>query len=352
MVKLAKKSKVGLSPGSLIYVGERKVEQVSIEIINYNEAGYTIHTPEKIEDALLFVDKSMVAWLNLTGLHDTETIAKIGDYFQIHPLIVEDILNTDHRAKTEITDNSVFVVVKMIRFEGKKLELDIEQVSFILGPNYVLSFQEKEGDVFNPIRDRIKSGKGWIRKKGSDYLLFALLDIIVDHYFIVLEKLEEKIEKLEEKVFLYPRPEHLREIHKLKREMIVLRKSIWPLREMISGLIREEIEHISEPTIPFFRDVYDHTIHVIDTVEAFRDTVSGLQDGYLSAISNRTNEVMKTLTIIATIFIPLTFIAGIYGMNFQYMPELRWRWSYMGIWLVFVLIIVLMLGYFNKKKWL
>ncbi len=288
----------------------------------------------------------------MTGLHDTETIGKIGNNFNIHPLVLEDILNTEHRPKSELTDTSVFVVVKMISYDEIKLEVEMEQVSLILGPNFVISFQEREGDIFDSLRERIKNGKGRIRKKGSDYLLFALLDIIVDNYFVVLEKLGERIEALENSVFSNPKPEQLQDIHKIKREMIFLRKSIWPLREMISGLIRDEIDQIDESTVPFLQDLYDHTIQVIDTVEAFRDTASGLLDGYLSSISNKTNEVMKVLTIIATIFIPLTFMAGVYGMNFENMPELKLAWSYPVLWLLMIAVGLVMIVFFRRKKWL
>jgi magnesium transporter len=228
----------------------------------------------------------------------------------------------------------------------------MEQISLILGPNFVFSFQEKEGDVFDPIRERIRNGKGRIRKMGTDYLMYALLDSIVDNYFIILEKLGEKIELLEEKLVTRPTPDTLSTIHQLKREMIFLRKAVWPLREVISGLERNDSSMIKESTRIYLRDVYDHTIQTIDTIETFRDMVSGMLDIYLSSVSNRLNSVMKVLTIIATIFMPLTFLAGIYGMNFKYMPELEWRWSYPVIWLIMAGIGFFMLLYFRKKKWL
>jgi magnesium transporter len=244
----------------------------------------------------------------------------------------------------------VFVVLKMLSSDRNKITS--EQISIVLGPDFVVSFQEREGDVFNPIRERIRIGRGRIRKMGADYLAYALLDSVVDNYFIFLEKLGDKIEFLEEELVTNPTTETLQTIHDLKTEMVFLRKSVWPLREIISGLERGESALIQESTEIYLRDVYDHTIQVIDTVETFRDMVSGMLDIYLSSVSNRMNEVMKVLTIIATIFIPLTLIAGIYGMNFQYMPELGWRWGYPMVWLIMLVIGALMLVYFRRERWL
>jgi len=240
----------------------------------------------------------------------------------------------------------------MLYYDEEKHDITAEQVSIILGSNFVISFQEQEGDVFKFIRERIRNGKGRIRKVGSDYLAYALVDAIVDNYFIILEKLGEKIEEMEEELVTNPTPETLQTIHHLKREMIFLRKSVWPLREVISALERGEPTLIHESTGIYLRDLYDHTIQVIDSIETFRDMVSGMLDIYLSSISNRMNEVMKVLTIIATIFIPLTFIAGIYGMNFQYMPELGWHWGYPAVWFVICAIFIVMLVYFKRKRWM
>jgi len=240
----------------------------------------------------------------------------------------------------------------MLYYDEKTTEINSEQVSIILGQNYVISFQEKEGDVFNPIRERIRTGKGRIRKMGADYLAYGLIDAIVDGYFLILEKLGENIEDVEETMMSNPTPETLHSIHRLKRKMISIRKSVWPLREAVSTLERSDSSLIQDPTRIYLKDVYDHTIQVIDTVETFRDMLSGILDIYLSSISNKMNEIMKVLTIIATIFIPLTFIAGVYGMNFENMPELKWRWGYPAIWFVMLFIGILMLVYFRKKKWL
>jgi magnesium transporter len=240
----------------------------------------------------------------------------------------------------------------MLYYDDITNEINSEQVSIIFGQNFVISFQEKEGDVFNPIREMIRTGKGRIRKMGADYLAYSLIDAIVDSYFIILEKLGENIEDIEDTMIANPTPETLQAIHRLKRKMILLRKSVWPLREVVSAIERSDSSLIQKPTRIYLKDVYDHTIQVIDTVETFRDVLSGMLDVYLSSISNKMNEIMKVLTIIATIFIPLTFIAGVYGMNFEYMPELKWQWGYPVIWFVMLIIGISMLAYFRKKKWL
>jgi magnesium transporter len=279
-------------------------------------------------------------------------LEKLGAAFELHPLVLEDILNTEHRPKCEDCDDYFFIVLKMLSLDDGTEEIRAEQVSIILGPAYVLSFQEREGDVFDGVRQRIHNGKGRLRALGPDYLAYALIDSVVDSYFAILEKIGDRIEALEEELIVDPDPTTLQKIHRFKRQMILLRKSVWPLREIVGELQREESPLIRASTGIFLRDVYDHTIHVVDTVETFRDIISGMLDLYLSSISNRMNEVMKVLTIMATIFIPLTFIAGIYGMNFEFMPELKWRWGYAGVWFVMVGVFAALLLYFKKRKWL
>ncbi|MFC1780740.1 magnesium/cobalt transporter CorA [Planctomycetota bacterium] len=350
--------KAGLPPGTLVHVGERKLESVRITVIDYDENNCQEKVVDKIEDCLEYKATPTVTWINIDGLHDVEIIEKIGKQYDFHPLVLEDILHTGQRPKFEDMENYIFIVLMMLRFDAQSQSVVSEQVSLMLGQNYVISFQENIGDVFEQIRDRIRNGKGRIRKMSADYLMYALLDAIVDGYFGILEKIGEKIESMEEELVSNPTDKMLRQIHSLKREMIFLRKSVWPLRELISGIQRTESDLIKESTDAYLRDVYDHTIQVIDTVESFRDMVTGMLDIYLSSISNRMNEVMKVLTIIATIFIPLTFIAGIYGMNFNpevspwNMPELNWRWGYPAVWLVMLLVTGVMLYYFKKKKWL
>jgi len=354
MPRLVKKrsKKVGLPPGTLVHIGEKKSERTTITILDYDERHLQEQEIKTVDECLPFKDKPTVTWINVDGLHQVEILERLGDCFGLHPLVVEDILNTDQRPKMEDFGDYIFIVLKMLYYNDKTNEIVIEQISLILGPHFVISFQERETEVFNPIRERIRSEKGRIRKMGADYLAYALLDITVDNYFTILEKLGEKIEDLEEELVADPTPETLQAIHDLKREMIFLRKSVWPLREVVSGLERGESSLIQESTRIYLRDVYEHTIQVIDAVETFRDMLSGMLDIYLSSISNRMNEVMKVLTIIATIFIPLTLIAGIYGMNFEYMPELEWRWAYPMLWLVMFAIGVLMLIYFRRKRWL
>jgi magnesium transporter len=320
--------------------------------MDYDEAHFQEKEIKTIEECLLFKDKPTVTWINIDGLHQVEILEKLGECYGLHPLVMEDILNTDQRPKAEDYGEYLYIVLKDLDYDDKSSQIEPEQISLILGANFVFSFQEREGDTFGTIRERIRNSKGRIRKMGADYLAYSLLDSIVDNYFIILEKLGEKIEFLEEKLVTQATPETLQIIHHLKREMIFLRKAVWPLREVINGLERGESSLIKESTRIYLRDVYDHTIQTIDTIETYRDMVSGMLDIYLSSVSNRLNSVMKVLTIIATIFMPLTFLAGIYGMNFKYMPELEWRWSYPFIWLVMVGIGVFMLLYFRKKRWL
>ena len=343
---------VGLVPGTLVHVGEEKTEKTKITIMDYDEGQFREQEAKMVEESFRFKDTATVTWINIDGLGEIEVIAKIGKHFNLHPLILEDIVNTGQRLKVEDFENHIFVVLKMLTFDEKESDIKAEQFSLILGSNFVISFQEKAGDVFNPIRERIRNAKGRIRKMGADYLAYSLLDAVVDNYFLILEKLGEKIEGSEEAVVKNPTPQTLRDIHALKRDTIFLRKSVWPLREVVNNLARTESSLIKQSTNIYLRDVYDHTIQIIDTIETFRDLVSGMLDIYLSSISNRMNEVMKVLTVFAVIFIPLTFIAGIYGMNFKYMPELEWRGGYFIALGIMASVGLSMLIYFKRKKWL
>jgi magnesium transporter len=342
----------GLPPGTLVHIGERKLEAVRITVIDYDEREFQEKQVATVEECFSFKQTPTVSWINIDGIHDVGIIEKLGGHFGLHPLILEDILNTGQRPKCEDYEDYIYIVIKMLSYDDKSGTIKAEQVSVVLGSNFVVSFQESVGDVFEQIRDRIRNDKGRVRKMGADYLAYALLDAVVDGYFIILEKLGEKIEQMEEQLVAEPTNETVRQIHSVKRELVSLRRSVWPLRELINELAKTESPLIKESTRLYLRDVYDHTIQVIDTVETFRDMVSGMLDIYLSSLSNRMNAVMKVLTIIATIFIPLTFIAGIYGMNFKYMPELEWRWGYAGVLLVMAAVAVIMLIYFKKKKWL
>jgi magnesium transporter len=354
MRKFIKRStkKAGSAPGTLVFVGEKKAETVTFTIIDYDADNLQEKEVASIDECLAYRDKKSVTWINISGLHDVEIIEKLGEKFNLHPLLMEDIVNTEQRPKLEDYDDYLFVILKMLYSEGENHLIQHEQISLIVTPSVVISLQEKEGDVFDPVRQRIRKGKGRIRKSGTDYLAYVLIDTVVDHYFKVFEEIGIKIEELQEEVLANPSTEILQSIQNLKREMIFIRKSIWPLREIISGLLRSESALIKEDILPYLRDVYDHTIQVIDTTETFRDMLSGMLDIYLSSLSNKMNEVMKVLTIMATIFIPLTFIAGIYGMNFEFMPELKWHWSYPALWVILITIFVLMVFWFKRKKWL
>jgi magnesium transporter len=352
--RLIKKSSdvAGLPPGTLVHVGEQRTEKTKITIIDYDEDQFQETQCKTIEECFDYKDKPTVTWINIDGIHQVDIIEKVGKHFDFHPLLLEDIANTEQRPKAEDFDDYVFIVLKMLYYDAKEGEIIAEQVSMVLGSNYVLSFQEREGDAFNRVRERIRNSKGRIRRKGPDYLAYALLDAVIDSYFGILEKFGVYIEGMEEELITEPEPKTLQKIHALKREMISLRKSIWPIREVVSGLERGGSGLIKEDTHIYLRDAYDHTIQVIDTIETYRDMLSGLLDLYMSSMSNRMNEVMKVLTIIATIFIPLTFIAGLYGMNFHNMPELGWGMGYPLTLVVMISIVIVMLFYFRSKKWL
>ena len=354
MPRLIKKSAKtrGLPPGAIVHIGEKKTEKVKISVIDYSIGKFDEKEVKNVEECFPYVKKPAVTWINVDGLHEVEVIEKLGKCFDIHPLVLEDIVNTDQRPKMEDFEKYIFFVLKMLYVNDKTQMIHSEQVSLILRKNFVISFQESIGDVFDVIRERIRKGKGRIRKMGSDYLAYSLIDAIVDNYFIILEGIGEKVENIEHDVVSNPKPEILQQIYNLKREMIYLRKSVWPLREVINSLEREESKLIKDSTHIYLRDLYDHTIQTIDTIETFRDMLSGMLDIYMSSVSNKMNEIMKVLTIFAAIFIPLTFIAGIYGMNFQYMPELSIPWAYPAIWVIIILVSVSLLAYFKHKKWL
>jgi magnesium transporter len=351
MKKISKKT--GLPPGTLVHIGEKKSEKVRITIFEYSEELFQQREIEYIDEYLPPQDAAVTTWVNIDGLHRLDIIEKTGKLFNLHPLTLEDIVNTGQFPKIEDYEDYLFIVLKMLYFNETSNEIEVEQVSMCVGSNFVVSFQEEiKRDVFDSVRARIKNGKGRMRKMGADYLTYILIDAVIDSYFLILEKLGEKIEDLEEKVVNEPKEQVLHEIHRFKREMIFLRKSVWPLREVVSSLERGGSKLIHESMHIYLRDVYDHTIRIIETIETFRDILSGLLDIYLSSISNRINAVMKVLTIIATIFMPLTFMAGVYGMNFKYMPELEWRLGYPLIMLVMAFIGISMLLYFRRKKWL
>ena len=344
--------KTGMAPGSLVYVGDRS-GKIDMECLEYDRENFIEHRVTVDQIVATRRNGGAMAWINVEGIHDPSNLEKIGTAYGLHALTMEDILNTDQRPKLEDYITHLFLEMKMLRYDTARGEVIIEQVSLILGDTYVLSFQEGiEGDVFDPVRDRLRNPNARIRSLGPDYLCYSLIDSVVDNYFVILETLGEQIEDLEMQLLEQPSIETLQSIHRLKRELIFLRKSVWPLREVVGALQRQESPLIASSTGPFLRDVYDHTIQVIDTVETYRDILSGMIDIYMSSISNRMNEVMKVLTIIATVFIPLTFIAGVYGMNFEFMPELKWRFGYLYVWVVMVVVGLGFLVFFKRKKWM
>ncbi len=351
--RVAKTSKMaGLAPGTLIHIGEQKIERSKIRILDYDETRVEEKEIRTVEEAFPFKGKPTVTWISIDGIHDKEIIEKIGDHFNIHLLLLEDIMNTNQRPKMEDFGEYLFIVLKTLSHDEEGDRISAEQVSLIVNRDVVISFQERESPIFEPLRERIRNGKGRVRRMGTDYLAYSIIDAIVDEYFVIIENIGEDIERFEDNLVLDPGPRTLKGIQSLRTEMLILRKAIWPMREVVLGLERLESALIQESTDIFFRDVYEHTVQIMDTVETYRDMLSGMLDIYLSSISNRLNEVMKVLTIIATIFIPLTFIAGVYGMNFDFMPELKWRYGYAFAWSVMLAVVGVMLYYFRKKKWI
>lgn len=351
--KIKRRSKkAGLPPGTLVHIGEKKTGSVKVTLIDYDPKNIIEREVKDLSECMRLKKSKNVSWINIDGLHDTEKIQKIGEGFGLHPLLLEDIVNTDQRPKMEDYEDYIFIVMKMLQYEEKLRTVRAEQVSLVLGKNYLISFQENQGDVFEGIRQRLRNKKGRMRSLGTDFLAYSIIDAVVDNYFMILERIGEEIEDLEEEVVKNPTPKTIQALHGLKREMVFLRRSVWPLREVISSLQRTGSKLMKKSTSLYLRDVYDHTIQVIDTIETDRDILSGMLDIYLSSISNRLNEIMKVLTIIGTIFIPLTFITGLYGMNFRYMPELEHPFGYPAVLVIMLLVFALMLAYFKRKRWM
>lgn len=348
-------AKAGLAPGTLVYIGARKTDHVRLTLIQYRDGVFKQQELKSIEEFLEMytsAEPGVLTWLDIGGLHDVQIIEQIGKAFQLHPLLLEDIVNTEQRPKREDYGSFIYVVVKMLCLDAPRTGILTEQVSLVTGERLLLSFQENGTDVWAPIRERLRTGKGRIAAAGTDYLLYSLLDAVVDNYFAVLEFMGEQLEQIEDRLLVAPSPETLQDLHALKREMLFVRKATWPLREALSGLGRGESPLIAESTRLYMRDVYDHTVQVIDTLEALRDTEAEMLDIYLSSMGNRMASVMKVLTIITTIFMPLSFIASVYGMNFRYMPGLDSRWGYPVVLAFMVGIGLLMVILFHKKRWL
>ncbi len=339
-------------PGSEKYIGVEREAPVRIHILHYNDTEITESELGSIAESVDYKKETGVTWLNISGVHDEKIIRDIGDIYNIHPLVMEDIANTTQRPKIEEHDDYLFVIIKMTYLKPDNSEMQIEQVSLLVGNDYVISLQEKEGDILDGLRERLRNNKGRIRKLGSDYLMYSIIDTVVDNYFTVLEHIGEQLEETEEQLLLSAEQETLNKIYHLKQELMFIHKSIWPMREVISSIQRIDSDLIDKNTMLYLRDVYDHTVQVAETLEIFREMSSGMLDLYLSTVSNKLNEVMKVLTIFAAIFIPLTFIAGVYGMNFRHMPELQWKYGYLLWWVVIIVLTLGMFIYFKRKKWL
>jgi len=350
-LNLISKKKIAASPGSVIHVGEQRSKTVEITVIQYGTVEYSEKVVDDPAEIRIPKKKGAFTWIEVSGLHDTDRIKKLGDQFGIDALVLEDIVNTTHRPKLEEFENYTVQILKALEYSTEAKRLLQEQVSFILGHRYLITFSEQRNALFEPVKNRIRKGRKNINARGTDYLMYALSDALVDQYYVSLEKIAEEIENTEEEILNRPEPQSLLAIQKLKKEIISLRKSIWPLREILNAILRSENRMFQEYNMAFYRDVYDHTIQIIETGESFRDLASGLQDLYMATVSNHMNQVMKVLTIIATIFIPLTFLAGIYGMNFEFMPELKWRAGYFIIWGIMFVTAVIMAIWFKRKKW-
>jgi magnesium transporter len=344
--------KPGQAPGNLHFTGEKRLENVIIHLYDYDVDQLGEYDLSKIDDSRPYLESPSKTWINICGLHDIDKLKEIWEYFGLHPLIQEDILNTNQRAKIEEYPDHMFFVLQMMSFIKDTGNLNIQQVSIVLSKNSVLAFQEDDHPIFEPVLHRLRSGAPRLRSHGTDYLSYALIDTIVDHYFEVMEKLGDEIEELENKILEDHSDTIPEQIHTLRRKLIYFRKSIWPLRDSLNTLMRDESHLIQEENKIYFRDVHDHLVQIIDGIENYRDMVVGMLDMHMSQVSNRMNEVMKVLTIIATIFIPLTFIAGVYGMNFEYMPELTVPWAYPLVWAVMIITTIGMLFFFRKKDWL
>jgi magnesium transporter len=344
--------KSGLPPGSLVHVGEVHENEHKITVIDYNKTTLTRRTINSIEELEPYKGTDTITWVIVDGLQDVSIIDAIGQHFSIHPLILEDILNTHQRPKFEEFDDYLFIVVKALAVPDDEFGVDYEQVSLLLLNNIVFTFKEKPDAIFDPLFTRLDNEKSQIRTLGADYLTYIIMDSIVDEYFTLQDTFDELIEAVEDELLANPTAQTLATIQKIRRELIFLRRSVSPLRELLSGILRSESPLLDAKTQRYFRDVYDHVIRVTEAIESYRDLIAGMLDIYLSSVSNKMNETMKVLTVFASIFIPLTFIAGVYGMNFEFMPELKWRWGYPALWLVFIGVSVSLLRFFKKKHWL
>lgn len=347
--------KAGLSPGTLAYVGDLADGPVRITVIDYDGERVEEREVASVEECLRYRDGSTVSWINVDGVHRADLIEAFGQQFELHPLMLEDIMHTEQRPKVEGFGDYIFIVLRMLYDPDEtdeEFEVDSEQISLVVGPHFVLTFQERPKDIFDPIRERIRQNRGRIRKLGPDYLAYVLVDVVVDGYFAMLEQFGDYLESLEERVLQDTTRETLEEIRNVKRALIQVRRVAWPVRDLVNVLLRGDFRLFRKATLVFLRDLYDHTVRVVDMIETMRELTGGLMEIYMSNVSNRMNEVMKVLTIIATIFIPLTFIAGVYGMNFDNIPELHWEYGYWYVWAVMLTAGALLYFFFKARRWL
>jgi len=344
--------KAGLPPGSLVYIGKQRTQKVTVSEINYSTGHYEESELSKISDCNTWNNSENVTIVSVVGIHDTSIIEAAGEHFSLDPLILEDIVNTQNRSRLEEFDDYLFLPMKILGVDLNSNEITTEHESLLLGKNGIISFQESELKILDPLKDRIRKGKGIARQRNSDYIYYRMVDTIVDNYFVVTEYLADRLDVLEENILQNPNENVNEEIYELKKKIGFVKRTISPLRESISNIIKTDSDLVSESTQNYFRDVYDHLIHLIETVDSQRETINDFLNLYMSSMSNKMNEVMKVLTIFASIFIPLTFIAGIYGMNFAIMPELQWKYGYFVVWGIMFLVAILLLFYFRRKRWL
>jgi magnesium transporter len=340
-----------MEPGSLIHIGKVYADRAKISIVEYSKDSFIEKDDATLQEALHYIESPQITWINVQGIHDTNLINALGKAFGMHPLVMEDILNTTQRAKLDDYKQYLYIVLRLLNYNTELQEVNGEQISILVKNDCLVTFQESDKDLFKSIRERIRKPNTKIREMGTDYLCYTIIDWIIDQHFTILEKVDDKLETLEEDLLDNPHIGILLKIERTKREIILLRKSVWPLRDLISQFNRIETPLIHESSRVFMRDVYDHTIQLIDTIESFRDIVSGMLDLYLSNLTQRTNEIMKVLTVVSTIFVPLTFLASLYGMNFDNIPELHAQYGYYILLGTMVLIASFMIYYFHKKKW-
>lgn len=350
-MKIASK-KAGLPPGSLVYIGDKISKEIKISMVEYDTQTLVVRDDISIAECLKYLKTPSLTWINICGIHDSAILNAVGTQFGLHGLLLEDVMNTTQRPKLDDYKDHIFIVLRALMLEANGEKLDDTQVSIVLGKNYLITFMENCQNIFTSVKDRIVAGNERIRSSGTDYLCYALIDSIVDQYFIILEEMDQKLDDLEKKLLVHSGPSVMHRIQHVKKEIILLRKSVWPTREVINNFQKLDSPLVSLTTRPYMQDVYDHTIQAIDTIESFRDLSSGMLDVYLSNMSQRLNEIMKVLTVVSTIFVPLTFIASIYGMNFDYMPELRWKWGYALTLGIMATVASGMLLFFRRKKWI